>query len=388
VRITRILEKDVAIGSAIRNAFIDFSKMTVSCVVIESDVVRHGKPLRGYGFNSNGRYAQGGILRERIIPRLLSAPAEGLLTDDGANLDPFRCWETMMTNEKPGGHGERSVAVGVMDMALWDLVAKIADKPLYRLLAERYHDGEADSEVWLYAAGGYYYPGKDVPALQNEIREYLGLGFDTVKIKIGGEPLDDDLRRIEAIRKLVGDGGRLAVDANARFDLDTALRYAEALARYGLKCYEEPVEVLDFDALAALSRSTRTPLATGENLFSMHDARNLIRYGGMNPQRDYLQFDPVLSYGLVEYLRTVRMLKEHGWAPRRCIPHGGHQFATHIAAGLGLGGNESYPRVFQPFGGLGDGVKLHSGRIRLPDAPGIGIELNTELHDIFRSVGA
>jgi L-alanine-DL-glutamate epimerase-like enolase superfamily enzyme len=158
MRITRILEKDVSIASNIRNAFIDFSKMTVSCVVVESDVVRGGEPVRGYGFNSNGRYAQGGILRERMIPRLLSAPPERLATEDGANLDPFHCWDTMMTNEKPGGHGERSVAVGVIDMALWDLVAKIEEKPLYRLLAERYHGGEAEPEpeVCLYAAGGYY----------------------------------------------------------------------------------------------------------------------------------------------------------------------------------------------------------------------------------------
>jgi L-alanine-DL-glutamate epimerase-like enolase superfamily enzyme len=388
VKITRILEKDVSIASPIRNAYIDFSRMTVSCAVVESDVLRDGRPLRGYGFNSNGRYAQGGILRERLIPRLLGAPAETLLTDDGSNVDPFRCWKTMMANEKPGGHGERSVAVGVLDMALWDLVAKIEGKPLYLLLAERYRGGEAEPEVWLYAAGGYYYPGKDVFALQQEIQEYLDLGFDTVKIKIGGEDLGDDLRRVEAVLDLVGDGARLAVDANARFDLDTALRYAQALAPYKLKWYEEPVEVLDFDALSAVSANTRTPLATGENLFSMPDARNLVRYGGMKPERDYLQFDPVLSYGLVEYLRTLDMLEENGWSRRRCIPHGGHQFATHIAAGLGLGGNESYPRVFEPFGGLGDDVKVRNGRIRLPDAPGIGIELNSALCDIFRSIAA
>ena len=388
MRITRILEKDVSIASQIRNAYIDFSKMTVSCVVIESDVMRGGKPLCGYGFNSNGRYAQGGILRQRMIPRLLNAPPGSLVTEDGTSFDPFRCWQTMMTNEKPGGHGERSVAVGVLDMALWDLVAKIEDKPLYRLLAERYHGGESSPDVWLYAAGGYYYPGKDVRALEEEIRHYLGLGYETVKIKIGGEPLDDDLRRVEAVLKIVGEGKRLAVDANARFDLETALRYSEALAPCKLKWYEEPVEVLDFDALAEVARSTQTPLATGENLFSMHDARNLVRYGGMDPQRDYLQFDPVLSYGLVEYLRTIEMLEGIGWSRRRCIPHGGHQFATHIAAGLGLGGNEAYPRVFEPFGGLGDGVKVRNGRVHVSDAPGIGIELNSALYDVFRSVAA
>jgi len=73
------------------------------------------------------------------------------------------------------------------------------------------------------------------------------------------------------------------------------------------------------------------------------------------------------------------MLGRHGWSPRRCVPHGGHQFALHVAAGLGLGGNESYPGVFKPFGGFADGVPVEGGRVRLPDAPGIGIELKSDL---------
>ncbi len=108
-------------------------------------------------------------------------------------------------------------------------------------------------------------------------------------------------------------------------------------------------------------------MATGENLFSMQDARNLIRYGGMRPDRDWLQFDCALSYGLVEYLRTLDMLRHYGWSPRRCIPHGGHQMSLAIAAGLGLGGNESYPDLFQPYGGFPDGVRSSTATSTLPD---------------------
>ncbi len=121
-----------------------------------------------------------------------------------------------------------------------------------------------------------------------------------------------------------------------------------------MRWYEEPVDPLDYLLHAALAERYRRPLATGENLFSMQDARNLIRHGGLRPDRDILQFDPALSYGLVEYLRILDMLKQHGWSPRRCVPHGGHQFALNIAVGLGLGGNESYPDVFAPFGGFAD----------------------------------
>jgi L-alanine-DL-glutamate epimerase-like enolase superfamily enzyme len=386
MKIVGIHHRSVPIASAIRNAYIDFSKMTVSAVAIITDVERDGKPVIGYGFNSNGRYAQSGILEERVIPRLMSAEASELLSDDGSNFDPFKAWEVMMTNEKPGGHGERSVAVGTIDMALWDVVAKIEEKPLYRLLAERYHDGQADSEVWVYAAGGYYYPGKDDAQLKTELKSYLDVGYATVKMKVGGVELNEDLRRIEAALEVVGDGSALAVDANGRLERDEALRFAEAIAPYGLKWYEEPGEPLDYQLLAEVAAATTTPIATGENLFSLPDARNLIRYGGLDPERDILQIDPVLSYGLVEYLKILDMLDEHGWSRRRCVPHGGHQFALQIVAGLGGGGNESYPGIFQPFGGFADNTPVEQGLVRIPDAPGIGIELKAELMKVYRSL--
>ena len=101
---------------------------------------------------------------------------------------------------------------------------------------------------------------------------------------------------------------------------------------------------------------------------------------------DVLQFDPALSYGLVEYLRTLDMLKGLGWSPRRCVPHGGHQMSLNIAAGLGLGGNESYPDLFQPFGGFPDGVKVENSFITMPDLPGIGFEGKSNLISVMREL--
>jgi L-alanine-DL-glutamate epimerase-like enolase superfamily enzyme len=383
MRITEIRDAVVPIASAIRNAYISFATMTVSAVVVVTDVVRDGKPVVGYGFNSNGRYAQQGILRDRIIPRLLAADPDGLHDDARENFDPHKAWRVMMADEKPGGHGERSVAAGVLDMALWDLVAKIEGKPLYRVLADRYRGGEVDADVWVYAAGGYYYPGKDVEQLVAEMKRYLDLGYRTVKIKIGGATLAEELRRIEAVLAAIGPDCRLAVDANGRFDLPTALQYAKALAAYDLQWYEEAGDPLDYELNAAVAAASKNPIATGENLFSLPDARNLIRHGGMNPERDWLQFDPALSYGLVEYLRTLEMLRQYGWSARRCVPHGGHQFALHLAAGLGLGGNESYPGVFEPFGGFADNVPVKNGRVGLPEIPGIGIEAKQSLRDVY-----
>lgn len=378
MRIVDIVEKTVSLKSDIRNAYVDFSQMTCSVVAVVSDVVRNGRPLVGYGFNSNGRYGQGALMRDRFIPRIQAAAPADLVDDDGM-LDPFKVNAAMRVNEKPGGHGERSVAVGTIDMALWDLLAKAHDLPLWRLLADRYNGGAADKDVFVYAAGGYYYPGKGLDALQDEMRGYLGMGYDVVKMKIGGDGIDADKARIEAVLDVVGEGRRLAVDANGRFDLAEAIAYAEMLKPYDLFWYEEAGDPLDYRLQATLGEIYPGPMATGENLFSVQDARNLIRHGGMRSDRDWLQFDPPLSYGLVEYLDVLAMLGDSGWSPRRCIPHGGHQFALNMAAGLGLGGNESYPGIFQPFGGFADDIKPEASRIPLPDAPGVGFELKSTL---------
>jgi len=386
MKIVDIREATLPISSPIRNAYIDFSKMTLSLVAVVTDVVRDGKPVVGYGFNSNGRYGQGALMRERFIPRLLQAEPASLVDDAGANLDPHRIWDCMFTNEKPGGHGERSVAIGTIDMAVWDATAKIAGVPLFQLLAERYGTGTPDPRVFVYAAGGYYYPGKDLGKLQDEMRGYLDRGYSVVKMKIGGAPLDEDLRRIDAVMQVLGEGQRLCVDANGRFDMDTAIAYAKALSRYPLFWYEEAGDPLDYELQAILRNYYPGPMATGENLFSMQDARNLIRYGGMRPDRDWLQFDCALSYGLVEYLRTLDMLRQHGWSASRCIPHGGHQMSLNIAAGLGLGGNESYPDLFQPFGGFPDGVQVEDSYVRLPELPGIGFEGKADLYREMRKL--
>jgi len=386
MKIIEIREVTKPIASPIRNAYIDFSKMTLSLVAVVTDVIRNHRPVVGYGFNSNGRYGQGSLIRERFSPRILAADPASLLDPDRDNLDPHRIWNCMMTNEKPGGHGERSVAVGTIDMAIWDAVAKIEEKPLFQLLSERYGDGKPQRRVFVYAAGGYYYPGKDYVALQEEMKRYIESGYSVVKMKIGGASLKEDLNRIEAVLKVLKPGQRLGVDANGRFDLKTAVEYGKAMLAYDLFWYEEPGDPLDFELQAELTKHYPNSLATGENLFSMQDARNLIRYGGMRPDRDWLQFDCALSYGLVEYLKILEMIKGYGWSPHRCIPHGGHQMSLNIAAGLGLGGNESYPELFQPFGGFPDGVQVENGHIVMPDLPGIGFEGKADLYQEMQAL--
>jgi L-alanine-DL-glutamate epimerase-like enolase superfamily enzyme len=386
MKITNIIEDTKSISSNIKNAYIDFSKMTISLVAVCSDIKKNGKPVIGYGFNSNGRYGQGHLIRERFRPRLLEASPEDIINEEGNNFDPHKMWDIMMKNEKPGGHGERSVAVGTIDMAIWDLVSKIEEKPLYQVLAERYGDGQPNRKVFVYAAGGYYWPDQGLSGLTDEIKKYLDLGYSVVKKKIGGASLSEDCKRIEAILDILGPDDQLAVDANGRFDLETAINYGKALSQYNLFWYEEPGDPLDFELHKQLSQNYMGSIATGENLFSVQDARNLIRYAGMRKEKDWLQFDCALSYGLVEYLKIIEMLKKHDWDISRCIPHGGHQMSLAIAAGLGLGGNESYPDLFQPYGGFPDGVKVENSFVNLPEINGIGFEGKSDLFAVMKKM--
>jgi L-alanine-DL-glutamate epimerase-like enolase superfamily enzyme len=305
---------------------------------------------------------------------------------DGS-LDPFRAWDVMMAGEKPGGHGERCVAVGTLDMALWDAAAKIAGLPLHRLLADRLPEARpAASRLAAYAGGGYRYPADDIACLSDEIRRLLDLGYTSMKIKIGGVPLAQDVRRIEAALALLPSGAHLAVDAMNSYDAAESLAAAAALASYGLRWLEDICDPLDFETQAAVAGRYEGAIAAGEALFSEAEAKLLHRHAGLRRERDILLFDPVHCYGLPGYLRIVRALEVEGWPRTAFWPHGGHLFCQHVVAALGLGGVEVNPLCFQPFGGLADAVAPAGGRVAPPDAPGIGFELKADLSDLLRSL--
>jgi L-alanine-DL-glutamate epimerase-like enolase superfamily enzyme len=384
MRIVDIRHDAVAI-SRYEDAALPSGGLDTSIVAVITDVVRGGCPIVGYGFASIGRFAQGGLIRERFAPRLMQAAPGALLTEYESNLDPFRAWDALMAGEKPGGHGERCVAVGTLDMALWDAAAKIAGLPLYRFLADRL--GEAASAVAavpVYAGGGYYYPDDDVARLGDEVRRLTALGYRRVKIKIGSRLIAEDLKRIEAAARLLPDAGHLAVDAMNAYDAAGARVAAATLAPCGLWWLEDICDPHDFETLAVVAREYTPSIAAGEALFSAAEAALLDRYGGLRPARDILLFDPVHCYGLPGYLRIVRDLEARGWPRTAFWPHGGHLFCLHVVRALGLGGAEVNPLCFQPFGGLSDGASPVDGRVAPPDAPGIGFETKSALHRLLR----
>jgi len=388
MRIVDIRETAVPLNSKLRNSSFDFSEMTTSVVALITDVVRDGAPVVGYAFNSTGRYACGAAMRARFIPRILAAPPSALLDAGGENFDPAKVLAVMQQREKIGGDAERSIAIGTIEVALWDAVAKIAGLPLHRLLAERFNNGQVSQSVFCYVGGGWYWPGQTLDDLKDEMRRHLDAGYTMVKMKVGGLPLDQDLRRLEAVLTVVGDGSRLAVDANGKFARDEALAYAKALAPFGLRWFEEPCAPLDFGLMAEIAAQYGPPLATGENLYSTQDVINLVQFGGWRAGQDIIQIDPPQAYGIVQYARTVAMLEERGWNRSALFPHGGNQMSLAIAAGLGLGGAESYPGVFGDFGGFADDARVENGRLSLSDRPGIGFEGQAQLYAIMRELAA
>lgn len=363
------------------------ASLDTTIVAVVTDRKRGAEPIVGYGFASIGRFAQDGLIRERFAPRLLKAEPRALMHSDGEAIDPSRAWTAMMAGEKPGGHGERCVAVGALDMAIWDAAAKARGLPLYRLLAREFGTSEPWDSVPSYAGGGYYFPDDDFERLRAEAQYFRSLGLTSAKIKIGGMEIMKDCRRIETVLDVLGSGNLLAVDAMNSYAPDRALDVARTIEPYGLRWFEDICDPLDYETHANVAQSYRPPISAGEAIFSLADARNVLRYAGLRPGHDVLTFDPAHCYGVTEFVRIVRLFEEHGWSPTDFQPHGGHLYGLHVAAGLRLGGCECNPHNFQPFGGFADDTPIRQGFVSPPAIPGLGFESRASLMDLFRTLG-
>jgi L-alanine-DL-glutamate epimerase-like enolase superfamily enzyme len=374
MRISAIRERTVPVGAAMRNAAIAFDAMTASALVMQTDA-----GLAGYAFDSIGRYGKGALLRERFIPRLLAARPESLLDAVGL-IDPPACAAAAMANEKPGGHGERPGAVALLEAAAWDLRAKMQRLPLWSSISQYYGVSAARAEIAVYATCGHF---RTDDVLSDEVRRAVDAGYRCVKIKVAGE-VEQDLRRLERAAAALDPGALWAVDANCALAPSSAEAWFDAMAPFKLAWIEEPAPPLDFELNRKYAVMTPAPLATGENLFSFDDARNLLRYGGLRPERDFVQVDPLLSYGVHEYVRILELFK--GWKRSQFLPHAGHLFAAHCVAGFALGMAEAAPDATLPYGGYWDGVRVAAGRVTIPDAPGVGYELKPNLFRLLETV--
>jgi len=377
MKIVAIRETTLDMAEATRNAAVGFGRMTASVAVVDVETAG-GHRIRGFALDSPGRYASGAILRERLAPRVLAADPAAYLDASGMLPDPWKIRALAMRDEKPGGHGERAAAMGLLDGAIWDLIGKLQDKPLWSILRG---PKPGVPQVPVYATCGFYRGEDDLEKLEGELKRVVDLGFDTVKIKGGAVALDADRRRIELALEVLDGRARLAIDCNATMAPHEARIFLATLADLPLAWVEEPVDPLDYDTHRALAAEFAVPLGTGENLFSAADARNLLRHGGLRPDRDLLQFDIGLGHGLVEYLRIVAEAEEAGWARGHFVPHVGYRFALQVAAGLGLGRHE-----VGPFQRIAYRPAMTGACVVPGDAPGIGWEADPVFAPLFAAL--
>ncbi len=373
-----------------RNASIAFDGMTASALALVSDQVRNGRPVVGYAFDSIGRYGKGGLLRDRFIPRILSASSKELL--DGDSLpDPQAFVRIAMRNEKQGGHGERPGAIGLIEAAAWDLRGKLMGQALWEMLAAdegEESDRGAARSISVYGSCGHFRPGRgeaELSGLAEEVRQARSQGFDLVKIKLGGVSVADDEARVESAMA-AAQGGKIAVDVNGGLSQDIEGPWLRAMNRLGVAFIEEPAPALDFQRLSKIAEQCDSPLATGENLFSFDDARNLLRYGGLRADQDLIQIDVSLSYGIGEYRRILDAFERAGWSRSAFVPHAGHLFAAQVVGGLRLGMHEAATDPSAMFSGLWSGTELTAGRAALPHHVGTGFEHHPALFYVLRDL--
>ena len=296
--------------------------------------------------------------------------------------DPFlvgKIWERMFSvtygrESAQRGWPQSSViaAMAVVDAALWDIMSKAAGLPLYKLLGAYRHT------VPVYVTGGYYREGKGIPELVQEIRGYVDQGFNAVKLKVGGISggftVEDDYRRVQAVRQAVGPRVRIMLDVNQGWDLATAIQASNRMYDLDITWLEEPLHWYDdVDALKRLKMNTRIPLASGEGEITRWGARRLMETGAI----DVMQFDCHAHAGITEWRKIAGMAS---MCHIRMAPHHEPQVHGHLLASSPNGyilesfsNPDRDPFWFEIYDRK---PKIENSVLYLDDTPGLGVEFN------------
>ena len=378
MKITEVRAKTCRVDTELFNGRGTRVQSAVTLLAAITDVFRNGKPVIGYSFSATGFPPPTAQLQERFIPRLLATSPEDLIIDPSA-FDPAAVLKALVRGEKVGGDAERATAVGTLEIAIWDIVSKLAGRPAYQLIADTYRNGAIDPRIECYVGGGWYSPTKTVKDLGDEVRSYLDMGYRTIKIKVGGMPFGPDIDRVDEALRIVGDPSRLAVDANSGIGPDRRPAYAQALKDYNLRWFEEPTHPNDYAGNRHFIADYGNAVATGENQFSLEEIRNLVLYGGMRPNTDILQWDIAHCYGIEQAAKIVDMVATFGWSPKSVVPHGGNQISLNASVAFGFGACEAYPNAFGAFSGYSDDLVVEDGFIKVGEWEGFGFETQEDL---------
>jgi len=294
--------------------------------------------------------------------------------------DPFmvgRIWEKMFAatyGREPSTRGwsEYGVisAMAPVDAALYDIMAKSTGLPLYKFLG-----GYRDS-VPVYVTGGYYREGKGIPELVQEIRGYVGQGFNAIKLKVGGisggYTVEDDYNRVKAVREAVGPAVRLMLDANNGWDVETTIHASNKMYDLDITWLEEPLPWYDdVEPLKQVKGNTRIPLASGEHEITRWGARRLMETGAI----DFMQFDANAHAGITEWRKIAGMA---AMCHIRMAPHHEPALHAHLLASVPNGyilesfaNPDRDPFWFEIYDRK---PRIEKSILYLDDTPGLGVE--------------
>lgn len=290
--------------------------------------------------------------------------------------NPFfveRIWDRMYRSwRKPVAKGAVIQAMGAVDIAIWDIIGKALNLPVYQVL------GGFTDRIRVYAAGGYYEEGKGLKELAREMEGYVREGFRAVKMKVGGEPLAVDVERVRAVRDAIGPKVDLLIDANNKWNAYEAIRLGRAVEKYDMFWFEEPVEPDDFAGCAEVRQALDMPVVAGENEFTRWGCRELLEARSA----DILNLDTVIAGGISEY-RKIAALASAWHTP--VAPHGNPFMAAHLlASSHNALIMETYPAIESRFNLALPLFPVKDGYITVPDTPGLGIDPDPEVVKKYR----
>lgn len=280
--------------------------------------------------------------------------------------NPFyveRIWDRMYRdNRKPVAKGDYISAMGSVDIAVWDIIGKALNMPVYKVL------GAYTDRLRVYAAGGYYYEDRTTADLVKEMEGYVDEGFRAVKIKIGGIPMKPDAERVRAVREAIGPDIDLLIDANNKWLPYDAIRFGRLVEKYEPFWFEEPVVADDFEGCAEVKRALDIPIVAGENEYTRWGTRDLIEHRSA----DILNLDTVKAGGITEHRKISAFASAHHIP---VAPHGSPHMASHLLASTPNALiMETYPGVQSAFNPALPLYPVKDGYIEMPQEPGIGID--------------
>lgn len=345
-----------------------------SCIV----EVKTDKGVVGYGES---------LVRE--VPEAHALIVERLFKKILLGQDPTRTedlWQRMFASLQTRGHygGYFLEALSGVDIALWDVVSKLHDAPIYELLG-----GPTTNKIKAYASSIYWhYLAKNAPkGVASEARKLVESGHDQIKIKIGmskmGGKEDADIKVVKAVRDEIGSEADLMVDANSAYNLNDAIKLGRALERYEVLWFEEPLLPHQLDDYVKLADALDVQVAGGESLFSKYTFQDFIAKEGLN----VVQPDISRCGGITEFMKIAELCKTHG---AKLAPHtglsglGSRAAALHASATLPKDVFLTYEYMYKQDNPLVTELaaepieKFSDGYVELPKGPGLGIELNAE----------